>query len=172
MVMTARRARLEAAQRREVLHGDGQDAETLPKAPPAGVQVPASKAPLPQPALNLLREKVQREEERQRQQAGGYYVSPPGPNHQQDRERLLKLEEVERQRLQDEELQRQAAQQEVPQERVYHVQEVHVVVPELSAEVPQVDSATTGSSSTSEQSSHTRRLQAVDDQEDYYWENI
>eukprot|EP00971_Amphidinium_carterae_P042238 829787-Amphidinium_carterae.4 len=132
--MTARRARLEAAQRREVQHGNGQDAERFPKAPPQGVQVPASKAPLPQPTLNLqqLREKKQKKK-------NAY--------------------------------ERQAAQQGIPEERVQQVQQVQVEVPEVPAEAEQVDSATTGSS-TSGQSSHARRLQAVDDSDEYYWKNI
>eukprot|EP00971_Amphidinium_carterae_P084125 1665308-Amphidinium_carterae.1 len=140
---------------------------------PAGVQVPASKAPLPQPTLTLqqLREKVQREEERQRQRTGGYYVSLPGPNHQQDKDRLLKLEEEEeRVRLREEELQRQAGQQGVPEEHVHQVQEVHVDVPEVPEE--QVDSSTLGSSRTSGQSSQSGRALANEESEEYYLENI
>eukprot|EP00971_Amphidinium_carterae_P058047 1147973-Amphidinium_carterae.1 len=73
MFITGRRSRLEAAQR-EAVHGNAQDAERPPKAPSAGIQVPASRTPLPQPTLTAqqLREKVQREEERQRLHAGGY----------------------------------------------------------------------------------------------------
>eukprot|EP00971_Amphidinium_carterae_P047726 939926-Amphidinium_carterae.1 len=198
MVITERRSRLEAAQR--AVHGNTQDAERPPKAPLAGIQVPASRTPLPQPTLTTqqLREKVQHEEERQRLNAGGHYVSPSAPNHQQDKERLAKLEaeegrqqlralsereaEDERQRLQayakrlEEELQEHAAQQGVPEERIAQVQEVQVAVPEISAlpAAELVNGSTSGSTSgqTSSTSSNTRRRQQVEDSDEHYFENI
>eukprot|EP00971_Amphidinium_carterae_P146430 2902495-Amphidinium_carterae.1 len=136
IVITGRRARLEAAQR-EAVHGNKQDPKRLPKAPPAGMQAPPPRKTSQTTSTSStqqLRENVQRSEERLRLNAGGYYVSPPGPNYQRDKERLAKFEaeekqqrllalsaqeaEEERQRLQAyvERLEAEAAQQGVPEE--------------------------------------------------------
>eukprot|EP00971_Amphidinium_carterae_P207302 4112671-Amphidinium_carterae.3 len=118
-VISARQVQLEAGQRvREAHHGNGQDGERVPRAPPQGLTVPTSR--LPQPlTLQQLRERVQREEDRvQRAREGGYYTAPSPPQHFRDKDRLREFDK--------EELQRQAAQQEIPEERVVQVQEVQV----------------------------------------------
>eukprot|EP00971_Amphidinium_carterae_P348119 6490330-Amphidinium_carterae.2 len=120
-VISARQARLEARQRvREAQHGNGQDGERVPKAPPQGVTVPTSR--LPQP--------VKEYEEHKK--------GDTTPQHYRDRDRLQRLESLD-----EAELQRQAAQQETPKEQIAQVQEVQVEVHEVPDEVPQVDSSTT-----------------------------
>eukprot|EP00971_Amphidinium_carterae_P085877 1698849-Amphidinium_carterae.1 len=172
MVITGRRARLEAAQR-EAIRGNRQDGDRPPKAPPTRIQEP---------------KKVQRDEERQRLNARGYYVTPPAPNHQRDKEQLAKLEEEEeerqrrialstqeaeeeRQRLQAyvERLEAEAAQQGIPEKVIAQVQQVQVEVPEIGALPEVVNSSTSGSTSgqTSSKSLNTgRRQQQVEDAED------
>eukprot|EP00971_Amphidinium_carterae_P071685 1417899-Amphidinium_carterae.3 len=88
MVITGRCSRLEAAQR-EAVRGNGQDAKRRPKAPPAGIQPPLrmTSQTTSTSSTQQLRDNAQRNEERQRLNAGGYYVTPPGPNYQRDKER-------------------------------------------------------------------------------------
>eukprot|EP00971_Amphidinium_carterae_P307460 6110017-Amphidinium_carterae.1 len=194
----ARRARLEAAQR-EAVHGNAQDGERRPKAPPSRIH-PPHRMTSRTPTVNIqqLRESVRRNEERQRQNAVGCYGTPPGPNYQRDREHLAKLEEDERQKRQAEaeeevrqreiaeerealqaSVQRLEAEASVPKEVIAQVQAVQVKgipeIPAIPAETAEVvNSSTSGSTSaqTSSRSSKTRRLQQVDEDDENYWKNI
>eukprot|EP00971_Amphidinium_carterae_P115656 2290977-Amphidinium_carterae.1 len=109
----------------------------------------------------------------------GYYVAPLIPNYEQYREQdERRLQEEEwRQQEAELELQRQAAQQETPPERTVQVQEVRVEVPDIPAEATAEAAAVSVRSSstsgqTSSRSSHTERLQMIDNEDEHYWANI